>query len=134
MGDMDVLSSRTLLRPSEPSRSHRFYRDTLGLAIYREFGSPDTPGLVFFLGNGLLEVSGRATDPPGDAIALWIQVRDVHAASATAGRRCTDSPRTSARGVGAGGDVDHGSGWSSDRHRRSPGPPSAAARPTPPCL
>ena len=43
MGDMDVLSSRTLLRPSEPSRSHRFYRDTLGLAIYREFGSPDAP-------------------------------------------------------------------------------------------
>jgi catechol 2,3-dioxygenase-like lactoylglutathione lyase family enzyme len=79
MGGMDVLSSRTLLRPSEPSRSHRFYRDTLGLAIYREFGSPDAPGLVFFLGNGLLEVSGRATDPPGDAIALWIQVRDVHA-------------------------------------------------------
>jgi hypothetical protein len=79
MGDMDVLSSRTLLRPFEPSRSHRFYRDTLGLAIYREFGGPDAPGLVFFLGNGLLEVSGRATDPPGDAIALWIQVRDVHA-------------------------------------------------------
>jgi catechol 2,3-dioxygenase-like lactoylglutathione lyase family enzyme len=79
MGDMDVLSSRTLLRPSDPSRSHRFYRDTLGLAIYREFGSPDAPGLVFFLGNGLLEVSGRAADPPGDAIALWVQVRDVRA-------------------------------------------------------
>ncbi len=76
---MDVLSSRTLLRPSEPGRSHAFYRDTLGLAVYREFGTPDEPGLVFFLGNGLLEVSGRSTAPPGDAIALWIQVRDVHA-------------------------------------------------------
>jgi len=30
----------------------------LGLAIYREFGGEDSPGLVFFLGNGLLEVSG----------------------------------------------------------------------------
>ena len=75
---MEVLSSRILLRPSDPARSHQFYRDRLGLAIYREFGSPDEPGLVFFLGNGLLEVSGRATDPTGDGIALWMQVRDVH--------------------------------------------------------
>lgn len=49
----------------------------MGLAIYREFGGDDAPGIVFFLGNGLLEVSGRATDPPGDAIALWMQVRDI---------------------------------------------------------
>lgn len=76
---MEVLSSRILLRPTEPARSHRFYRDTLGLAIYREFGSPEAPGLVFFLGNGLLEVSGRAMDPSGAHIALWMQVRDVHA-------------------------------------------------------
>ena len=69
---MDVLSSRLLLRPSEPDRSHRFYRDTLGLAIHREFGSPDAPGLVFFLGNGFLEVSGRSSVPPGDALAIWI--------------------------------------------------------------
>jgi catechol 2,3-dioxygenase-like lactoylglutathione lyase family enzyme len=79
MDGMEILSSRILLRPTEPARSHHFYRDTLGLAIYRTFGGPDAPGVVFFLGNGLLEVSGRTTDPPGDAIALWIQVRDVHA-------------------------------------------------------
>jgi len=79
MGRMEVLSSRMLLRPTEFARSHWFYRDTLGLAVYREFGSSEAPGVVFFLGNGLLEVSGRATDPPGDAVALWIQVRDVHA-------------------------------------------------------
>jgi catechol 2,3-dioxygenase-like lactoylglutathione lyase family enzyme len=76
---MEVLSSRVLLRPSVPERSHRFYRDTLGLAIYRQFGSPDAPGVVFFLGNGLLEVSGRAMDRPGQRISLWMQVRDVHA-------------------------------------------------------
>ena len=62
---MDVLSSRILLRPSDLDRSHRFYRDILGLAIYREFGPPDDPGLVFFLGQGLLEVSGHAAGPPG---------------------------------------------------------------------
>jgi len=41
---VDVLSSRILVRPSDLDRSRRFYRDTLGLAIYREFGPPDDPG------------------------------------------------------------------------------------------
>ncbi|WP_235436679.1 VOC family protein [Pseudarthrobacter siccitolerans] len=77
MENMEVLGSRILLHPSDPERSHRFYRDTLGLAIYREFGSPDAPGLVFFLGNGFLEVSGRSPGPPGNTMAIWIQVRDV---------------------------------------------------------
>ena len=76
---MDVLSSRILLRPSSLDRSRRFYRDLLGLAIYREFGPPDDPGLVFFLGQGLLEVSGHAAGPPGRSVLIWIQVRDVHA-------------------------------------------------------
>ncbi len=76
---MDVLSSRILLRPSNLDRSRRFYRDVLGLAIYREFGPPDDPGVVFFLGPGLLEVSGHAVDPPGHSVMFWIQVRDVHA-------------------------------------------------------
>ncbi|GAA3318121.1 VOC family protein [Arthrobacter ramosus] len=75
---MEVIGSRILLHPSELERSHRFYRDTLGLAIYREFGSREVPGLVFFLGNGFLEVSGRSsTDPQGSALAIWMQVRDV---------------------------------------------------------
>jgi catechol 2,3-dioxygenase-like lactoylglutathione lyase family enzyme len=77
IGAMEVLGSRILLHPAELHRSHRFYRDILGLAIYRQFGSRDAPGLVFFLGNGLLEVSGRSTDLPGNAMAIWIQVRDV---------------------------------------------------------
>ena len=76
---MDVLSSRILLRPSDLDRSRRFYRDRLGLAIYREFGPPDDPGLVFFLGQGLLEVSGHAAGPPGRSVMIWIQVRDIHA-------------------------------------------------------
>ncbi len=43
---MDVLSSRILLRPSDLDRSRHFYRDLLGLAVYREPGPPDDPGLV----------------------------------------------------------------------------------------
>jgi catechol 2,3-dioxygenase-like lactoylglutathione lyase family enzyme len=76
---VDVLSSRILLRPSDPGRSRRFYRDVLGLAVYREFGAPADPGTVFFLGPGLLELSGRSADPPGNSVMIWLQVRDVHA-------------------------------------------------------
>jgi catechol 2,3-dioxygenase-like lactoylglutathione lyase family enzyme len=78
-GGVDVLSSRILLRPADLGRSRRFYRDVLGLATYREFGSPADPGVVFFLGPGLLEVSGRSAGPPGRSLMIWLQVRDVHA-------------------------------------------------------
>jgi predicted enzyme related to lactoylglutathione lyase len=75
---VDVLSSRILLRPADLDRSRRFYRDVLGLAVYREFGPPGDPGVVFFLGQGLLEVAGRAAGPSGHSMMIWIQVRDVH--------------------------------------------------------
>jgi catechol 2,3-dioxygenase-like lactoylglutathione lyase family enzyme len=76
---VDILSSRILLRPADLDRSRRFYRDVLGLAVYREFGSPADPGVVFFLGPGFLEVSGRPIGPPGNSVMIWLQVRDVHA-------------------------------------------------------
>ncbi|MCD0452153.1 VOC family protein [Actinocorallia sp. API 0066] len=76
---MDVLSSRVLVRASDPERSIRFYRDVLGLAVYREFGTPEEPGTVFFLGTGFLEVSGRSAEAPSESVALWLQVRDVRA-------------------------------------------------------
>jgi catechol 2,3-dioxygenase-like lactoylglutathione lyase family enzyme len=75
---MEVLSSRVLLRPTVPERSRAFYGDVLGLAVYREFGPPEHRGVVFFLGNGLLEVSGQSDGPPR-GMALWVQVRDVAA-------------------------------------------------------
>ena len=75
---MEILSSRILLRPSDARRSQSFYRDVLGLAVYREFGPPEHRGLVFFLGIGLLEVSGRAAERPR-GLALWVQVRDLAA-------------------------------------------------------
>jgi catechol 2,3-dioxygenase-like lactoylglutathione lyase family enzyme len=79
MGGMEVLSSRILLRPADAERSQRFYRDVLGLAVYREFGPPNSPGVVFFLGGGFLEVSGHGDGAPGRSAMIWLQVRDVHA-------------------------------------------------------
>lgn len=76
---MEVLSSRVLLRPSDLDRSLAFYRDTLGLAVYREFGEGRHRGVVFFVGGGLLEVSGQAESTPSPNVALWLQVRDVDA-------------------------------------------------------
>jgi catechol 2,3-dioxygenase-like lactoylglutathione lyase family enzyme len=76
---VEVLSSRILLRPADLDRTRRFYRDILGLAIYREFGPTEDPWVVFFLGSGLLEVSGQAASPSVPSVMIWIQVRDVHA-------------------------------------------------------
>lgn len=75
---MEVLSSRMLLRPADYARTLAFYRDTLGLAIAREYPG----GTVFFAGQSLIEIAGHgrpadATD--GFAGALWLQVRDVYA-------------------------------------------------------
>jgi hypothetical protein len=61
-------------------RSLRFYEQTVGLAIYREWGSGSSRGVVFFLGGcGLLELSGGRGRPPSDAVSLVLQVRDFHA-------------------------------------------------------
>ena len=92
---VEILSSRILLRPVDLDRSRRFYRDVLGLAVYREFGPADDPATVFFLGGGLLEVSGHAPGPPGASVMIWLQVRDVHAEHArlvAAGARVLREP------------------------------------------
>lgn len=75
-----VLSSRTLLRPSDPDRSRRFYGDVLGLEVYREFGDGPERGTVYFLGGGFLEVSGHSDTAPADTLRLWLQVPDAEAA------------------------------------------------------
>lgn len=77
---MEVLSSRVLLRPRDLDRSLEFYRRTLSLAVYREFGAGPTRGVVFFLGGGFLEVSGRAGTAASGNVSLWLQVRNVDAA------------------------------------------------------
>ncbi|MEV5612575.1 VOC family protein [Streptomyces sp. NPDC052225] len=75
-----VLSSRVLIRPGDPERSRTFYGETLGLAVYREFGTGPERGTVYFLGGGFLEVSGRAEEPAAPGVQLWLQVADVRAA------------------------------------------------------
>ncbi|MFJ8504310.1 VOC family protein [Streptomyces avermitilis] len=75
-----VLSSRTLLRPTDPERSRAFYGEKLGLAVHREFGTGPERGTVYFLGGGFLEVAGRWDTPPSPALKLWLQVSDAGAA------------------------------------------------------
>ncbi|MFD5429161.1 VOC family protein [Streptomyces sp. NPDC127084] len=77
---MHVLSSRVLLRPTDPDRSRRFYEDVLGLQIYREFGTGPERGTVYFLGGGFLEITGRSDTPPAPGLSLWLQVSDAKAA------------------------------------------------------
>ena len=76
---MEILASRILLRPSDLARSVGFYEETLGLAVFREWGEGASRAVVFFLGGGLLEVSGSSEQPPSDAVRLWLQVRDLNA-------------------------------------------------------
>jgi catechol 2,3-dioxygenase-like lactoylglutathione lyase family enzyme len=70
---MEFLSSRIIVRPRDHARSLAFYRDTLGLAVYREFPG----GTAFFLGGGLLELSGQGDIGPGPDVVVWLQVRDL---------------------------------------------------------
>ncbi|WP_284742034.1 VOC family protein [Amycolatopsis sp. RTGN1] len=70
---MEVLKSRLLIRPRDVAAATAFYRDTLGLAVEREFPG----GTVFFLGHGSLEVSGRGETGSSPDLVLWVQVRDL---------------------------------------------------------
>ncbi len=83
---MDVLTSRTIIHPSDLDRSLEFYGTALGLAVARQFGEGRGRGVVFFAGNGLIEVvSGRSATssgareraPAAGPLALWLQVRSV---------------------------------------------------------
>lgn len=93
---MDVLATRVLVRPRDLPTSRAFYRDTLGLAVYREFGDPDNPAVVLHAGNGLIEVSTHGRPSPGTNVELWMQVRDLqeeHARLAAAGVTILREPR-----------------------------------------
>ena len=84
---MEVLSSRVLLQPVDFERSLQFYAESLGLHIYREWGSGSSRGAVFFLGGGFLELSGSSRTTASENIRLWLQVRDVN----TVGREFMDT-------------------------------------------
>ncbi len=74
---MEILASRMLIRPADYERSLAFYRDGIGLAIWREYGA----GTVFFAGQSLIELAEHGR-PENDAGAfpgaIWLQVRDIY--------------------------------------------------------
>ncbi len=73
---MDVLSSRVLLRPSDPERSRRFYRDVLGLesTFESEFWT------TFATGACVLALHGGGKG--GEGARIVFDVADVEAARA----------------------------------------------------
>ena len=74
---MEILSSRTILRPRDYEAALEFYGSTLGLAVAREYPG----GTVFYAGQSLIEIAahGRSDDADdGFHGALWLQVRDVY--------------------------------------------------------
>jgi catechol 2,3-dioxygenase-like lactoylglutathione lyase family enzyme len=73
---MEILASRMLIRPADYERSLAFYRDEIGLAIWREYGA----GTVFFAGQSLIELAGHGRDGTAGEFpgAIWLQVRDIY--------------------------------------------------------
>jgi catechol 2,3-dioxygenase-like lactoylglutathione lyase family enzyme len=89
---MEILASRMLFRPADYQRSLTFYRDQIGLAIFRDYGA----GTVFFAGQSLIELANHGADGssgrpfPG---ALWLQVRDLVATQAELASRGVEIAR-----------------------------------------
>jgi len=96
---VDILTSRTIIHPSDINRSLAFYGETLNLPVAREFGDGDGRGVVFFAGGGLIEVVGSGGPAPPDTldgpgpgsgqgrVVLWLQVRSIDAAIGELTRR-----------------------------------------------
>jgi predicted enzyme related to lactoylglutathione lyase len=79
---MDVLSSRTIIHPTDLDRSLAFYGNDLGLPVAREFGEGSGRGVVFFAGGGFIEVTGGSpgqtqASSAADEVVLWLQVRSL---------------------------------------------------------
>ena len=73
---MEVLSSRVIYRAADLGRLRAFYEDTVGLRVYREYGTAgEVTGVVLFLGGGFLELVGG--EEPSGPVTLWLQVPDV---------------------------------------------------------
>jgi predicted enzyme related to lactoylglutathione lyase len=86
---MEVVTSRTIVHPTDLERSLAFYGRVLDLPVVREFGAGAGRGVVFAAGGGQVEVvpGGDGSEDPaplrsrgGASIALWLQVRSVAAA------------------------------------------------------
>lgn len=82
---MDVLSTRTIFRCRDLTRSRHFWEGVLGLTVAREYGTDGRVlGVVLFAGGGFVELtSGDAAGPDrSDDAIVWLQVADVHAEEA----------------------------------------------------
>ncbi|WP_439382258.1 VOC family protein [Amycolatopsis lexingtonensis] len=90
---MEVLKSRLIVRARDAAATTAFYRDTLGLAVEREFPG----GTVFFLGHGSLEVSGRGEVGSSPDLVLWLQVRDLAGTLADLKAKCLEPVRDAQR-------------------------------------
>lgn len=84
---MEILASRFLIRPADYERSLAFYRDAIGLAVWREYGA----GTVFFAGQSLIELAGHGGPNAGGT--LWLQVRDIYATQQELTGRAVDIAR-----------------------------------------
>ena len=73
---MEVLSSRLIYRTPDLVGMRDFYERTVGLRVYREYGTGGAvTGVVLFLGGGFLELTGGpARSGP---VTLWLQVPEV---------------------------------------------------------
>ena len=80
---MDVLGSRVILRVPHLARSRAFYEGTLGLSVYREYGTGGAvTGVVYFLGGGYLELTAGSEPLVTRGMSLWVQVPDLAAEEA----------------------------------------------------
>jgi predicted enzyme related to lactoylglutathione lyase len=84
---VEVLTSRTIIHPSDLERSLSFYGTTLNLPVAREFGEGGGRGVVFFAGGGLIEIVGSREGGQSNSdgqlanapVTLWLQVRSIQA-------------------------------------------------------
>lgn len=79
---MDVLTMRTILRCRDLPAARRFWEDTLGLTVQREYGADGrVTGVVLFAGGGFVELTGGGAGGGSSAI-VWLQVADAAAEEA----------------------------------------------------
>lgn len=83
-------------------RSEVFWRDTVGLSVYREYGTGGRRhGVVLFCGGGFLELTAGGGGPVGEGVVVWLQVAavDAEADRLRAAGVAVDGPRTEPWGL-----------------------------------
>jgi catechol 2,3-dioxygenase-like lactoylglutathione lyase family enzyme len=82
---VEVLSSRVLLHPVDFERSFRFYAESLGLHVYRGWGSGSSPGSSILPRRRLPRALGLFAYDRERETGLWLQVRYVNAVGSQVG-------------------------------------------------